>query len=443
MLLLFGSLDEAVAAVQVIAQQQPSACDLLDRRVLSLGREADDRFGQMISPAAEAALIVEQTGFSTKQSQERIRMVVHAVRKLSHSAVVAHEAYTFEDVEFIWSLPRRVVPLLTRLAGQHGRNRLSKTLPYLPQVLNEFLVRAQKVFQKHQVTASLYAHAAAGQIHLRPFMPPPTSSDAERIETLARDLYQVVFSVGGTISGEHGDGLARTSFIRSQYGPLYKIFQQIKDIFDPHNLLNPGKIISDDPHITVKNFRPPSEPSPDLVDLQLTWSPAELTETAAHCNGCGVCRTQEPDMRMCPFFRVDPVEEASPRSKANVMRHFTEGHLPWQEIASADMKRLADLCFNCKQCQLECPSNVNIPQLMIEAKAAYVAANGLTSRRLAAFTSTLVRCLGLLGFAIVQLDRRQLGRTLVPAANHRHPPPSQVATIRTPVLPGQRQRSVA
>lgn len=378
-LLLFGQLEGAIRSVQQIAQQQPSACDLMDRRLLTLAREADPRFQELISPAAEAALIVEQTGYSEQEVQDRLHSVVATVREVNLRVVVAHEAITPEGVDFLWSLPSKVVPLLTKLKGPSRPLPIVEDIAVPPETLQEFLVASQKVFQKHQVTASLYAHAASGQLHMRPFLPPPaTIPDGTRLESLARDLYQAVRSVGGSISGEHGDGLARTSFIRSQYGPLYRVFQQIKDIFDPHNLLNPGKIISDDAHITAKNFRPAPTASPEFVELQLNWTPNQMTEEAGRCNGCGVCRTQSPDLRMCPFFRIDPVEDASPRSKANVIRNVMTGATSPDAFASDEMKHLASLCFNCKQCELECPSNVNIPQLMIEAKAAYVAANGLS-----------------------------------------------------------------
>lgn len=376
-LLLFGQMEAAVRTVLAISGQQPSACDLLDRRLLTLAREADERFAQMISPAAEAALIVEQPGYSDREVRDRIRQVIDAVRSVNLRAVVAREAYSFDDVEFLWSLPAKVVPLLSRLKGQ------TRPLPFVEDVavptaaLHDFLVRAHKVFQKHQVTASLYAHAAAGQVHLRPFLPAPVPPEPQQIEGIARDLYQVVFSVAGSISGEHGDGLSRTAFIRSQYGPLYKVFQQVKEIFDPRNLLNPGKIISDDQHLTVRHLRPPAEPSPNVVDLQLRWNAEQLTQSAATCNGCGTCKTQSAVERMCPFFRIDQIEEASPRAKANAMRDWTTGRLEPNDFLSDHMKRVADLCFNCKQCQLECPSNVNIPHLMTEAKAAYAAAHGL------------------------------------------------------------------
>jgi Fe-S oxidoreductase len=155
------------------------------------------------------------------------------------------------------------------------------------------------------------------------------------------------------------------------------VFREIKNLFDPHNLLNPGKIITSDPHQTQRHLRPRIQPPGDDAHCQLRWEPLEVLETASRCNGCGVCKTQEPEQRMCPFFRIDSLEDASPRAKANVLRNLG-GQLTMDDFRSPEMKRLAGLCFNCKQCELECPANVNIPQLMIEAKASYVAMNGLS-----------------------------------------------------------------
>lgn len=380
-LILFGQLEPAVRCVPLIADQQPSACDLLDRRLLSLARETTPRFEEMISKSAEAALLIEQTGFTLQQVQDRLRMAVSAVRSIDPTAVVAVQTFDFDDVEFLWTLPYRVVPHLTRLKGPTRPLPIVEDISIPPQCLNDFLLEAQRVFQRHQVTASLYAHAASGQIHLRPFLAPPSPATGPFLETLARDLYEVAWSYGGSISGEHGDGLARSAFLRQQYGPLYQTFVQIKEIFDPQGILNPGKIVCDDLHLTVRNFRPvplpESSPLP-LVDLELNWDRTELREMAMSCNGCGHCRTIDSALRMCPFFRLNPSEEATPRAKANVMRAVIDGELTPRELTSDSLNRLADLCFNCKQCQLECPANVDIPHLMIEARAAYVAANGLS-----------------------------------------------------------------
>jgi len=377
-LLLFGKMEGAFRAVQSIVQQQPSACDLLDRRLLTLAREADSRFHELIPPHAEAALIVEQTGFTSAQIRNRIRMVVDCAGKLPDAGVVAHEAFAPNEVDFLWSLPEKVVPLLARLQGSTRPLPFVEDVAVPPEVLQEFLVQAQHVFQKHRVTASLYAHAAAGQVHLRPFLPPPTAETAVQLEQIARDLYEVVLQCGGTISGEHGAGLSRSAFLRDQYGPLCDVFVQIKQLFDPKNLLNPGKIITDDPHLTVKNLRGAASQPPESVTLQLQWKPDELWQAAARCNGCGHCRTQTAPTRMCPVFHIDPREEASPRAKANLVRQLMGGQLPADAMTTTEFKNIANLCFNCKQCQLECPSNVNVPQMMIEAKAAHVAEHGLS-----------------------------------------------------------------
>ncbi len=378
-LVLFGQLDPAVRAVPLIADQQPSACDLLDRRLIALARETDPRFEAMIPKTAEAALLVEQAGFTREQVQSRLRMVLAAIRSVDSTAVVAAQADSPEAIDFLWSLPYRVVPLLTGLKGA------TRPLPFIedvsipPSSLGEFLVLAQRVLQRHQVTASLYAHAASGQIHLRPFLAAPSPQNAEALEALASDLYEVTFACEGSVSGEHGDGLSRTQFLRRQYGALYPVFGQVKRIFDPREILNPGKIVDDDPHSAVRRLRPAplAGDSAPLVELQLGWKPEELTEAVLECNSCGHCRTVEDGLRMCPFNRVDPREEASPRSKASVLRAILDGSVEPREMTTDGMKQLLDLCFNCKQCQLECPAHVDIPHLVLEARAQHVAANGL------------------------------------------------------------------
>ena len=265
------------------------------------------------------------------------------------------------------------------------------------RALPDFLVRMQNTLKRHQVTASLFGHVGHGQLHLRPFLDLTIADDVRKMEDLAADLYREVFEVHGTISGEHGDGLSRTPFIRQQYGELYNVFREVKQLFDPQNILNPGKIVGDEGESFTRYLRPvrypgaedaavagglapnglAAAPTPTLAKLQMHWAPGELAETAQRCNGCGSCRTQSADVRMCPMFRIAPAEEASPRAKANLFRGLLSGQLEPSQINSEEFKEVADLCFNCHQCRLDCPATVDIPKLMIEAKAAYVATNGL------------------------------------------------------------------
>jgi len=380
-LVLFKDLEKALEAVQTVVLQEPSACDLLDRRILSLARDSNPRFADLIPTSAEAALLIEFVEFGNQPLQRRLSQVLRLIQQTDSNSLVAMEAHSFDDVEFLWSLPSRVVPLLNQLRGETRPIPLVEDIAVPPPILREFLLRAQRIFQKHWITASLYAHAASGQVHFRPFMSIPHAGNANQIESLARELYEVAISCGGTISGEHGNGLSRTAFIRTQYGPLYRVMEQVKRLFDPQNLLNPGKIISNDPHLTIRNFRIPpvaDQETSSLVPLQLKWAPGEFTETTLRCNGCGDCRSQNDTFRMCPFFQVDQLEDASPRAKANLMRSIVNGTIDPKTFSTDQARELADSCFNCKQCHRECPSTVNIPALAIEAKAQCVAATGLS-----------------------------------------------------------------
>jgi Fe-S oxidoreductase len=230
------------------------------------------------------------------------------------------------------------------------------------------------------------------------------------LETVASELYEKVWLLGGTVSGEHGDGLSRTPFLGAQFGPLVNVFRELKQIFDPQGLLNPGKIVPQSPSRMTLNLRPmtmhqaqqsapesDAETNPSVAgpfSLQLRWQPEELMDAARLCNGCGACRSQSPDVRMCPIFRLSPREEASPRAKANLVRGILTGRLPADEMLDDSCKKVADLCVHCHMCRLECPANVDIPKLMVEAKANYVRTNGLPLH-----DRLLVRIDALAGFA--------------------------------------------
>ena len=386
-ILMFGSLDSAIQAMQLILPLEPSACDLLDRRLLSLGRGADERFRDLILPDAEAGLIIEFPGSHEREVKQRLDDAQRLLKERRIDFQLTRQASTWDEVEFVWALPAKVVSLLASLKGS------SRPLPFVedvavpPDQLAEFLLAAQRIFQKHEVTATLYSHAASGQLHFRPIMPVPSRGEETAMEAIARDLYRKVREFGGTITGEHGDGLSRTAFIRTQYGALYRTFQQIKDVFDPQRLMNPDKIISNDPSLTVKYLRrtrplgkttAAEHSRPLLPVMQLQWTAEEATEAAVRCNGCGTCRTSVSPLRMCPFSESNGDEEVSPRAKANVVRNSLCSDAMREILTRDETTRLLESCFNCKQCQLECPSEVNIPHLVIEARAQHVQAHGLS-----------------------------------------------------------------
>jgi Fe-S oxidoreductase len=192
---------------------------------------------------------------------------------------------------------------------------------------------------------------------------------ADKVHTLALDL-------GGTVSAQHATGLVRTQWVARQYGPLYSVFRQLKMIFDPRGIFNPGKIVDPDPRQATWPLRIFPGPDAATPHWQLRWQAGEVRRESAHCNGCGQCRMETPG-RMCPVFHAGFAEQATPRAKANLLRNLLQQETDSRLLAADEVRAVADLCVNCKMCAHECPAHVNIPKLMLEAKAANVAQFGM------------------------------------------------------------------
>ncbi|HRX79286.1 MAG TPA: FAD-linked oxidase C-terminal domain-containing protein, partial [Pirellulaceae bacterium] len=394
-LLFFDRLENAAQAALLLSTMGVSACDLMDRRLLTISREVDVRFDLIIPRDAEAMLLVEQCGDDASELRERLKQVIARVQRRKKLAFDSRMTMDKEERDLFWHLARRVVPRLHRLRGSTRPIPFVEDIAIPPHVLPEFLVTIQNVQKAHQVTATLFAHAVHGQLHIRPFLDLSNPDDIRKMQGLAQDLYEETLKVGGTISGEHGDGLSRTWFAQKQHGDLYEVFRSVKRIFDPNNIFNPGKVVADAPQPPSKNLRPVVAATAESfaaetelsggengrefhpIKLQIIWTPDDIAHAARTCNGCGRCRTESPEERMCPIFRFAPREEASPRAKANLIRGVLTGRLNSNELTKDHLKAVSDLCVNCHQCRLECPASVDIPKLVLEAKAQYVATNGL------------------------------------------------------------------
>ncbi|MGD0898730.1 MAG: anaerobic glycerol-3-phosphate dehydrogenase subunit C [Thermoguttaceae bacterium] len=425
-LLLFESLDKAARSVPEILPWRPAACDLMDRRHVSLARESEPRLDQAIPAEAEAVLLVEFEGDDPHAIRGQMQGLIEAVHRRARLAFGTRQAFDQEETDLFLQLPSRAQPLLFRMKGPSRPLPVVEDVGVPPEVLPDFLVRMQNVLKHRQVTASLLCHAGHGQLHIQPLLNLDDPNDVQRMRLMADELYAEVFAVGGTVGGEHAYGLSRTPFLKRQVGLLDEVFRQVKHIFDPDNVFNPGKIVGDDPELLTRHLRPPmvslgegegaetaeadSPKMRDLVELQLNWDPSRVTSVTAACNRCGECRSQAPSVRMCPIFRITPCEEASPRAKANLIRGILTRSVELSRITSEQFKEIADLCIHCHSCDLECPAGVDIPKLMMESKAAYVAANGL---RLADWTMTRLDLLSALGGRFAPVTNWALGNRQV------------------------------
>ncbi len=406
-LFFFERMETAARAAIDVVATDVVACDLLDRRLLSLAREDQPTLSRIVPAEAEAMLLVEYEGNSNEELQSKMNQLIHRIQRRKKLAFHSRFATEIEERNLFWRLARRVIPSLYRLKGSGQAIPFIDEIAVAPEELPSFLTDAHVILNQLEVTATVYSHVGQGVVHLHPFLDLSNPCDVEKMEPLAKQIYERALKVGGTISGSRGDGLSRTWYLRHQYGRLYDVFKEVKRIFDPQNLLNPGKIIDEPVSQLTEHLRPielaphwraaseplysesdettksaaPATATPrvqlKIITPLLTWTPEEMTLAARNCNGCGRCRTTSLDERMCPIFRMVPNEEASPRAKANLMRGLLSGELPADALSQEVLKEVADLCVNCHQCRLECPAAVDIPKLMIEAKAQYVATNGL------------------------------------------------------------------
>lgn len=370
-LLCFDSLELALRAVPLILPTRPTVCDMLDRRLLSLSPTAGTR--TLVPPGTEAALLVE---YETDRPAAAKAAAVSLADRLHHTdrlTLRATAAYEPAEVARIWSVREFALP------GLYGLDRGPRPLAFVedvgvpPDELPVFLPKVRDLLQRHEVTASLMVHAATGQMHIRPFLDPHAPADAAKMWPLAEAVHALALAVGGTVSSQHGTGLARTPWVERQFGPLAEVFRELKAIFDPAGLFNPGKIVAgSNPLVWPLRTRPESP----KVPLQLLWPEGEVERQTAACNGCGQCRVRVGPARMCPLFRVTSDEAAAPRAKANLLRYLLTSTDP-KRWSDDDVRAVADLCVNCKMCARECPAHVNVPKLMLEAKAAHHAEHGL------------------------------------------------------------------
>ena len=424
-LLFFHRLDSAAQAAVEITKMDAVACDLLDRRLLSLARETSEVFRRLISRDAEAMLLVEFQSADNRSLQTKLDQLTNRIQRRKKLAFDVKTATQKSQRDLYWKIVRRIVPTLFKLKGDQRALPFVEDITVEPTQLPNFLNDVHRILNENEVTASIFSHAPQGLIHVRPFMSLAHQSDLTKMQRLANQLFDKVMDYGGTVSGAHGDGLSRTWYLRRQYGNLYNVFGEIKKVFDPDNILNPGKIVGHPHSGLVDNLRSvlvddeirprpvlselaevdengqhePNRPAADpvepvgapekpnltkkantalpVIEPVLNWSLDEIALSARNCNGCGRCRTLSLNERMCPMFRLAPREEASPRAKANLVRGVVTGQLEPQALTQDDFKAVVDLCFNCHQCRLECPASVDIPKLMVEAKAQFYSVNGM------------------------------------------------------------------
>jgi Fe-S oxidoreductase len=374
-LLSFPGVDAALRGVQQLLATGPTACELIDRRLLSLARNRDALLATYIPASAEAVLLLE---YETDSAQEALlvgRELIERCQREEWPALHTVLATRPEEMDRLWNLREAVLPSLYGMRGGSQSVALVEDVAVPVDELAGYVRRVQECLQEHETTGSFLIHAGTGLVHARPFLDLRKPDDVNKLWTIGEVVHRLALELGGTVSGQHATGLARTPWVARQYGALYSVFVQLKAIFDPRGIFNPGKIVVTDASLSARPLRdfPNLEQDPAWA---LGWHDGEVRGEVLTCNGCGQCRTEAPQQRMCPIFRATHAEAAAPRAKANLLRQLLREGAP--AVSADEVRAVADLCVNCKMCAQECPARVDVPRLMLEAKAANVAEHGQT-----------------------------------------------------------------
>jgi FAD/FMN-containing dehydrogenase/Fe-S oxidoreductase len=376
-LLGFDSLEGALRAAERALPSRPAACELMDRRLVSLARERGPEFRAFVPAEAEAVLLIEYESDDPGGAREAARALIDRLQRSERLAVYAVTAFGEEEIDRMWQLRETVLPSLYALKGGTQPIAFVEDVGVPVESLPVYLHKVQEVLQKAEVTASFLVHAGSGQVHTRPFLNLQKPEDQARLWALAEQIHGLAIELGGTVSTQHGTGLARTPWVARQYGRLFPVFRELKAIFDPHQRFNPGKIVGPDPGMPAWPLRRSLVATAETAPWSLRWQPGEVQAEALNCNGCGNCRTEAPSQRMCPLFRATHAEAATPRAKANLLRYLLQPDVDPRQLSSDEVRDIADLCVNCRMCRVECPAQVNACKLMLEVKAANVAEHGL------------------------------------------------------------------
>ena len=379
-LIFFANVDDAMQATVELLDLKPAAIEHIDRPLLDQTRgqlhfqAARDLMELDTNPCA-AVLIVE---FYDENVAERLAIL--QARQLGLRSKILTNG---REMDLVWSVRKAGLSLLTGCVGSRKPVAFIEDAAVRPAQLPAYVRGLEAIMQPLGLEASYYGHAASGLLHVRPVLDLHSAEDLKKFHQVADQTSALVKQFKGSLSAEHGVGIARTEYMREQLGDeLLGAMREIKRIFDPRDRMNPGKIfgarrLQIDSSLRENFVRP--------IDLQFTprlafaFKDRSFIGNLEQCNGCGGCRKDAPTM--CPTFLATGEEIMSTRGRANVIRKI----LQWREngndpLESEELDAALSNCLSCKGCTPECPSNVNLALLKAELLYAAIRKHGLGLR---------------------------------------------------------------
>jgi FAD/FMN-containing dehydrogenase/Fe-S oxidoreductase len=408
-LIFFASVDEAMQATIELLDLNPAAIEHIDRPLLDqtkgqLHFQAARDLLELDSKPCESILIVE----FYEDVEERLSILQSRNIGL-RTKILTDPA----QMNLVWLVRKSGLSLLTGCIGSAKPVAFIEDAAVRPAQLPEYVQGLRLIMKPIGLEASYYGHAASGLLHVRPVLDLHSAADLKKFRQVADQTSALVRQFKGSLSAEHGVGIARTEYMREQLGDeLLDLMREIKRTFDPKNIFNPGKIFADGRHgiddYLRENFTRPLE-IPFQPVLAFAFKDRSFIGNLEQCNGCGGCLKHTGIM--CPTFMATHEEVMSTRGRANIIRAALELRVKEKDpLRSAELDAALSNCLSCKGCTPECPSNVNLALLKAELMHARWHRDGLPLRE-RIFSN--VDLLGKLGCTMPRLTNRLLNSKAV------------------------------
>ncbi|MCJ8166577.1 FAD-binding protein [Pontibacter sp. E15-1] len=375
------SIDESLRANLVALHYKPSASELMDHYILECTKtnieQSQNRFFVKGDPGA--ILVVELSDDTPEKVSERAAALVRDLEK--NKLGYHYPLVTGPDTKKVWTLRKAGLGLLSNIPGDAKPVAVIEDTAVDVADLPEFIREFNLTLEQYNLFCVHYAHAGSGELHLRPIIDLKTEEGNKLFRDIATEIAHLVKKYRGSLSGEHGDGRLRGEFIPFMIGEEnYKLVEEVKRVWDPGNIFNPGKIVNTPSMNTFLRYEPGQETP--VFDTVFRFSQVGGVLRAAElCNGSGDCRkTHLTGGTMCPSYMVTRNERDTTRGRANMLREFLTRSPKANRFDHEEIKETMDLCLSCKGCKSECPSNVDVAKLKAEFLQHYYDANGVPFR---------------------------------------------------------------
>jgi FAD/FMN-containing dehydrogenase/Fe-S oxidoreductase len=370
----FRDIVSSAKASQMALLREPTGIEIMDKSLLDTAMKYRPSLKGEILEGYDNLLMIN---FESNNAARLEKLTLECRDDIAPLAGETYVAVNEEEAEKYWAVRKAAVPILYLLKGKKKIIPLVEDAAVPTDKLVEYFEGLYKIFNSLGADFVLYGHIAKGLLHSRPVLDMKDAHDLSLLSPIADSVFNLVINLGGTVSGEHGDGRLRSKYVPLQYHGIYEIFVQVKKLFDPKNILNPGIITGFEPGGQLKYLRYGTEyRAEDLSEKHLMWEDGFINEVEK-CHGCSKCTTVSTSTRMCPVYKITRDETAAPKAKANMLRALISGKIEKEKLYTAVCQYVIDRCINCGSCHNECPSKVNIPKLAVEAKSGYVKKYGL------------------------------------------------------------------